>query len=185
MWSCFQGPYATSITAAQSAAWLPDPTHNDGADGGYCDGYGWDLYGNPVGVGGTRYDSQYSPAYSTRFQSALDATALNGMTRWGVMEIGAPWRNWDTGAVARDQYMADALTWLETRSPRPEHIVAFNAIGNKWDQRFVADGLPTQFDHGTDVPRFVPVPATPDEPFQATFEARIKGGVYSVYLGPS
>lgn len=198
MWSCFINPLNLGMTAAATAAWLPDPTFNDGADGGYCDGYGWDCYLNPNGqqlpghTGDTRYNTDYAQFWSARMQAALDANALKGMQRWGIMEAGAPWRNWDTGATTRDTVMTAGFDYCKTppQGLPAEHFLMFDSLGTQWDQRIVADGIPTQFDHrggpgGPDVPGFVAVPATPDEPLRVTYETRIKGGVYNQFVGPA
>jgi hypothetical protein len=181
LWSCFQAPVQLGLSAAQSASWHPDP--------GTQDGNGWDCYLNPVGVGGTRYNSLYDPHGPNRFQQCIDVNNLMGMHKWGVMEYAAPWRNWDNGAQARNTYMVEFTEFLragyvgnDSQLHKPEHIVLFNRKGTQWDQRFTRGGAPTTYDHsggpgGPDNPATVPVPVLPDEPFGVSYSAYVNGGL--------
>jgi hypothetical protein len=179
MWSCFTIPFNLGITAATSASWQPD----------VCDGYGWDAYLNPNGIGGTRYNSLYDQHMTARFTTAVDVMNLNGVYRWAIPEWGAPWRNWDNGAQARDTYGREAMDyWLagfvmnDGQLHKPDFICWFDRKGTNWDQRLVADGLPTTFDHsggpgGPDNPATVPVPVTPDEPLSLSLTSYIAAGL--------
>lgn len=188
LWSCGQAPMQLSLSVAQSAAMMPL------ADD--CDGYGWDCYLNPFGVagptGGIGYESSYSPTFQDRFEECLQVNDLMGVSRYGVMEFGAPWRNWDTGAPfstggvaggSRNNALMTGINWLNSQDPAPEMWALFDSIGTNWDQRFVADGVPTTFTHTGHTPSTVSHGMTGDEPFTASFADLIRGGNYAPFSG--
>jgi hypothetical protein len=188
-WSCFTIPFNLNVSAATSASWLPDP--------GVLDGLGWDAYLNPNGVGGTRYNSLYDQHMQDRYASVWDVHRLTGVYNWGITEWGAPWRNWDTSGTARDTYCREAMDyWLaghvqaDGQLYKPKFLCFFNRKGTNWDQRLVANNVPTTFDHsggpgGPDNPPTVSVPASmlPDEPFRFSYTNYITSNIYTPFDG--
>lgn len=188
LWSCGQAPMQLSLSVATSASYMPLA-----AD---CDGYGWDCYLNPFGVtgptGGIGYESSYAPTWEDRFEECLQVNALNGVDRYGVMEFGAPWRNWDTGPPhstggvaggSRDAALMTGIAWLNDQDPAPEFWCMFDSIGTNWDQRFVADSVPSTFTHTGHTPLTVSHGMTGDEPFIVSYQNLLRAGRYSPFSG--
>lgn len=128
---------ASGTTANWDDAWMPTPA--DGADL-----MTWDIYGNPgVGTTGTAYDSTY-PSASFRINPCLAATSRAGHTRWGILEVNTPKRNWDTDETARTQWLTDfhaycmntARTATGPKTAAEVFLLWEAETGVNWDQGF-------------------------------------------------
>lgn len=95
----------------------------------------WDLYGNPHGGG---LASVLDPMPQTLDQ-LYAKTVLRGWNtdfHWGITEFNAPARTWDTGDVARAQWLTDYQNYVLSRPTKPHHIFVWEGNGAQFNQNF-------------------------------------------------
>lgn len=152
--------------ATWSDSWVPTPD--------ICDDLTWDMYGNPGNntsasgtnkYGGPATGSGYGTSYALlgpRTQQMFAITERLGFAqRWGILELNAPARDWDTNETGRALWHKDALAL--TQNPPMANGSAADVVliwemdqstGAKWDQSYgrksgnphnVADAIASYF----------------------------------------
>lgn len=120
---------------------------------GNCDLLTWDLYGNPgINTSASGSNIYGGPATGSGLGTTypLPATRANDMFKiiertgfaqaWGILELNAPARDWDTNESGRAKWHQDMLQLMHTppmkNGSSPDVVLIWEDIGNLWDQRY-------------------------------------------------
>jgi hypothetical protein len=126
-----------------SDSWVPGPDVIDlltfdtyGNPGNNTSSTQSNRYGTPTGTGyGTTY-----PLPEVRFQQTFDIIRRTGFAQhWGILEINAPARSWDTNESARARWFKDTYDLLLAQPYPPEVVLLWEQVDQSfanWNQSF-------------------------------------------------